>query len=275
MAHVPTTIAWITATHLRISYSFTGHAADIFKDRSLLKSKLKSARFTPCISLWHRHFYNSIYQKPDRDYPVVRCGVDTQRFTASAKTKNSDLILSVGRLVKKKGFDLLIKSFRALHAQNSNLRLLIGGNGPEQEDLQSLVKKLKIECAVSFLGDITHEEVRSLMSQASLFVLPCRIDANGDRDGIPVVLLEAMASGLPCVSSDLPTIRELLINGKTGAIVPRDDIESLTKVMDQLLQNPSLRSEYSLNARAHIDDEFSSAKNIHRLLAAFERRCGD
>lgn len=113
------------------------------------------------------------------------------------------------------------------------------------------------------------------MSQASLFVLPCRIDANGDRDGIPVVLLEAMASGLPCVSSDLPTIRELLINGKTGAIVPRDDIESLTKVMDQLLQNPSLRSEYSRNARAHIDDEFSSAKNIHRLIAVFERRCGD
>lgn len=270
MGNVPATVAWIVALQLGLPFSFTGHAADLFRHRCLLKTKLLSASFVSCISLWHRKFYSSISPGSALKYPLIRCGVDSARFSPVSTPKGNCMILSVGRLVEKKGFDILLKAFAKLCENGSQLKLLIGGDGPEFKRLCTLRKQLNLESSVHFLGVLSHEEVRKLLPDATLFVLPCRIDPRGDRDGIPVVLMEAMAVGVPCVSGDLPAIRELIADGHTGKLVSSEDTEVWAKTLSQLLGNPAEQTCYSQNGRKWVESEFSSQVNIPRLIAAFE-----
>jgi glycosyltransferase involved in cell wall biosynthesis len=270
MGHVPTTVAWLLALQLRLPFSFTGHAADLFRHRCLLKTKLRSASFVSCISLWHRNYYASILPGSALKYPLIRCGVDSTQFSPVSTTKRNCYILSVGRLVEKKGFDILLKAFAKLRDNGSKLGLLIGGDGPEFNRLSTLRTHLNLESSVHFLGALSHEEVKKLLPDATLFVLPCRIESSGDRDGIPVVLMEAMAVGVPCVSGDLPAIRELITDGHTGKLVSSEDAEVWANTISQLLGNPTEQKRYSQNGRKWVESEFSSQVNIPRLIAAYE-----
>ncbi len=281
MAHVPTTIAMYAARQLGISFSFTGHAADIFRDRALLKPKLERAKFVSCISEWHREFYRAIVPRPDEDYPVIRCGVDTKEFSARADEavcatdrgadRRSALILGVGRLVPKKGFDLLLDALAKLRDSGLKFRAIIGGDGPEFEKLKSLRVEKKLTEMVEMPGALANRDVRKLLGETSIFVLPCRVDSSGDKDGIPVVLMEAMACGVPCVSGDLPAIRELIADGKSGRMVPPGDVAALTSALEQLLRNDNLRADLGGIGRRRVEEEFSTEVNTARLIKCFDR----
>lgn len=271
MAHVPSTIAMVAARQLHIPFSFTGHAADLFRDRSLLEAKLKSAVFVPCISHWHRGFFSKIASKSSAHYPVIRCGVDTTLFAASQRPTSTQRILAVGRLVPKKGFDLLLNACAALRRKGYAIDAVIGGDGPEYERLLSLRSKLGLEREVVFLGALSHAQVRTELSEASIFALPCRVDPQGDQDGIPVALMEAMSAGVPCVSGDLPPIRELILHNQTGLLVPPGNIEALQLALEKLLRDEPLRLKLAATARELIETEFSAATNIPRLLKQFDR----
>lgn len=271
MAHAPTTVAMYTAFQLGIRFSFTGHAVDLFRDRALLRCKLQRAAFAACISTWHRSFYQSLVHRPDSAYPVIRCGVDPDDFTPVERSDDRPpLILGVGRMVPKKGFDVLLEALEKTKAHGAAFRGCIVGDGEELPRLTELRRSLDLEDEVVLPGARPNPEIRTLMQQAGLFVLPCRVDAAGDRDGIPVVLMEAMACGICVISGDLPTIRELVQDGVTGFMVPPGDTEALAERVTALLRDPALRKRIGRQGRARVEEEFSLHRNAARLNEAFD-----
>ena len=266
-AHAPATVALFAARQLGVPFSFTGHAVDLFRDRSLLRAKLTSAAFVACISEWHRGFYWGLMPRPDAAYPVIRCGVDTAEFTPVPPTRREPpVLLGVGRLVPKKGFDLLIEAAARLRAAGCPVRVRIAGGGPERDRLVALASARGIAADVEFLGDQSNAAVRNLLADADLFVLPCRVDGDGDRDGIPVVLMEAMAAGICVVSGDLPALRELVAHERTGLLVPPGELDTLVRIIEHLLKHPERRAELSAAGRKRVEDEFSTRVNNIRIM---------
>ena len=270
MAHVPTTIAMYAAKQLGISFSFTGHANDLFVQRTLLPEKLKRAKFVACISYWHREFYKGIVNLPDDRFPIVRCGVTIPEIQHSLSSSNHNCsILAVGRLVPKKGYDVLLQAIANLAEEGLQVTCRIIGDGPQRKELEALSTSLKIMDRVYFLGARRHEDTRSMLLQADLFVLPCKVDSGGDRDGIPVALMEAMAARVCSISGDLPTIRELIKNEETGLLVPPGDSFALTEAIKRVLTDRNLRNRLAQNGRDWVKTEFSQEVNIKRIMKAF------
>ncbi|MBL4590464.1 MAG: glycosyltransferase family 4 protein, partial [Phycisphaerales bacterium] len=159
MAHVPTTIGMYAAKQLGVSFSFTGHAIDLFPNRTLLREKLERAAYVNCISYWHRRFYQSIHQRGDEDYPVVRCGVDTTRYQNTPAPGREVLeVFSVGRLVEKKGMDVLIDAARVIGERGEmKMRVRIAGGGPEGDRLAAMVADLPDGVEVELIGEIDND----------------------------------------------------------------------------------------------------------------------
>ncbi len=269
-AHAPTTIGMYTAIRLGIPFSFTGHANDLFQRRVLLKRKLERAKFVSCISEEHRKLYNGIHARSDVDYPIIRCGVDVSSFNVVAHPPNPrPLILTVCRLVEKKGVDTLIRAFAALG--ETNAQLLIAGDGPQKQELEALAQRSGVASQVQFLGSVANERVRELLQASDVFALPCRVDRNGDKDGIPVVLMEAMACGLPVIAGDLPAIRELVLDRKAGLLVDGLSVDPTTQALRALLTDPSFQAELGRQGRSRVLDEFSLDENVTRLERAIQR----
>ncbi|MBB6430448.1 glycosyltransferase family 4 protein [Algisphaera agarilytica] len=291
MAHVPTTVAMACAEALGVPFSTTGHAADLFRDRSALKTKLQRAAFVSCISEWHRGFYREIVPGlSDEQLPVIRCGVDMREFTAvtPGTTEGGISLLGVGRLVPKKGFDVLIRAMAAASpplapgsargqttyqgddpGQSPGLRVTLVGDGPEMVNLKALADEVGVADRVTFAEAQPNHVVREMMGQADVFVLPCQQAADGDRDGIPVVLMEAMARNVCVVSGDLETIRELVADNVTGLMVQPGAVDELGEVLVRLSRDPSLRQRLADAGRARVAEEFSMSVNLDRLEAAF------
>ncbi|MCA9288985.1 MAG: glycosyltransferase family 4 protein, partial [Phycisphaerales bacterium] len=310
MAHVPTTIAMVAAHHLAIPFSFTGHANDIFPNRSLLRTKLRRAASVTCISQWHQRFYHDLSGVPLDRLPVIRCGVDVpdagstggtglQPVSDGAAVDESPQfsILAVGRLIPKKGFDILLDAVALLHARRpdltARLNITIVGDGPEMPALTSQALALQStrpddgpeealrrrsassnnsspirQPAITLLGAQPNPRVRALMLDADLFVLPCRVAPGGDRDGIPVVLMEAMAAGVPAISGRLPAIEELIEHDATGLLVEPGDATALAAALERLIDDPTLRTRLAAAGRQRVITEFSEAANIPRLTHA-------
>ncbi len=266
MAHVPSTVAMACAAALDVPFSFTGHAADLFRDRSALRTKLQRAAFVACISHWHRGFYRTVVPGlTDAQLPIVRCGVDLDDFAPVAPVVVPRM-LAVGRLVAKKGFDVLVRSMAGLPADTM---LTLVGDGPEGPALRALAREVGVEERITFAGALPNQAVRDLMAHAAVFVLPCREAADGDRDGIPVVLMEAMARGVCVVSGDLETIRELVTDNVGGVMVRPGAVDELTRALAGLLTDPPRRASLAAAGRERVAEEFSLAVNLDRLQRAF------
>ena len=264
-AHAPASVAMYAAEAAGIPFSFTGHANDLFQRRQLLKRKLERASFVACISEWHRDWYRSIYL--DGTYPVIRCGVNVKEYGPPPEPVPGRLrVLTVGRLVEKKGIDTLVQAV----ASRPELALTVAGDGPLRARIEELARPAGER--VKLLGAVDPQEVTNLLREHDAFALPCRPDANGDRDGIPVALMEAMAAGLPVVSGDLPAIRELIKDGQTGRLVDTSGLTAVSHVSDVLsgwAGDPETRFALARNGRGWVEDEFALSVNVGRLESAF------
>lgn len=269
MAHAPATIGMYAAHALGIPFSFTGHAADLFRDGTLIRQKLTRAVFVSCISRWHSAWYQSIVPRSSQDYPVIRCGVSIPEVPAQTLPGSVLRILGLARLVSKKGFDVLITAVGTLVSERIPIDCCIAGDGPERSSLEALAKRLGVERQIRFVGAVSNADVPALLAGTDLMVLPCRVSADGDRDGIPVALMEAMASGICVVSGDLPTIRELIEDQRTGVLVPPGNAEALASVIRKLWIDPKLRLRLASAGRVHVQEEFSSIQNLDRLMNNF------
>ena len=143
--------------------------------------------------------------------------------------------------------------------------LMLAGDGPENQLLTRLSRELGLVDQVRFLGAVDHAKVPFLISNCDVMVLPCRVSEDGDKDGIPVSLMEAMMAGVCVVSGDLPTIRELVIPEITGCLFPPGDVSRLTSCLLDLARTPSKRERLGDMGRKHVKEEFSSSINVHRF----------
>lgn len=270
MANVPTTIAMYAAKALDVPFSFTGHANDLFVHRSALEMKLRRAAFVACISHWHADFYRATQPGLATDLPVIRCSV---AVPAGCPRHAGRDIVAVGRLVEKKGFDVLLRAFAQWRASSPavDARLLLVGDGSERAALEALADELGIAGQVSFLGALAHEQVLEKINAAAVFALPCKEAANGDRDGIPVVLMEAMAAGRCTIAGDLPTIAELIEDGVSGVLVRPGDTDAMAAALTRVMADDQERTRLGEHGWQRVRDEFSDDVNQARLQAAFAR----
>lgn len=269
-AHAPTTVGMYAAMQLGIPFSFTGHANDLFQRRALLRRKLERAAFVNCISEWHRDFYMQVYPGGREKFHVVRCGVDVDEWKFDPAQKPSSWnrefhLLTVGRLVEKKGVDNLLRGLGAFHRDGGQFQLTVAGDGPQRPALEAIAREQHIQKHVKFLGAVDNDRVRGLLQESDAFALTCRDDAAGDRDGIPVVLMEAMACGLPVISGDLPAIRELVTQGQSGLLVDGTDIAAIARAVATLAGDPQARARLGQAGRRRVVEEFSLAENVTRI----------
>jgi glycosyltransferase involved in cell wall biosynthesis len=272
-AHAPTTLGMYAAMQLKIPFSFTGHANDIFQRRAILKIKLRRAAFVACISRWHQAWYSSIHPDTEGKNEVIRCGVDAeacrQDRVDSADAPQALRILTVARLVEKKGIDTLISAVAELNRREIRARLTIAGDGPDRPRLEKIAAELNCRDQIRWLGAVGNSRVFSLLAEADVFALPSRQDSNGDRDGIPVVLMEAMAGGTPVVAGDLPAIGELVEDGVSGLLVKANQPGALADKLAMLWGNPELRQRVAREGRKKVECEFSLSLNLDRLEKRF------
>jgi len=268
-AHAPANVGMYAALASSIPFSITAHANDIYVEASLLGEKLARAQTFATISEANRSFLREQFGELGRRAQIVRCGVDVNEFTPHSDSSNSSnlTVFALGRLVPKKGFDVLLWATAKLSSTMPGLRVRIAGDGPQDDALKQLAADLGISDQVEFLGALTKDQVRSELAQAAIFALPCRIDSSGDVDGIPVCLMEAMAAGVPVISTRLSGIPELIKDGETGLLVDPEAHEQLAASIKAVLSSPKLAKSLTSKARAFVEQQFDLTANALTLAA--------
>ncbi len=254
-----------------VSYSFTAHATDIYRaalDRNALVDRLAAARAVVTVSEANRVHLQSLLTAAGRSGVVRRIynGLDLDRLSIDPVERQPNLVVSVGRLIEKKGFPDLVAAVGRLDAST---RCVIAGDGPDSDSLRGQVDELGLGDRVLLAGAVTANDALALIARATVFALPCVIGADGDRDALPTVLLEAMALGTPAISTDVNGVPEMLGEG-CGIVVPQRDPGALATAIEQLLAAPSRRSEIAAAARARMTQRFDIRRNVAELRALFE-----
>lgn len=272
------TVAMVASRLTGRPFSFTAHAADIFVDPILLREKIAAASFVVTISEYNRRYLVSLVGDngvADKIH-IVHYGLDIGQFTPDPNQKPNAIpvLLTVGRLVEKKGLRYLIKACHILAERGRDFKCYIVGQGPEEPMLRELIAQWGLAGQVHLLGAMPQERVREWLQRADIFVLPCVVANDGDQDGIPVVLLEAMAMKIPVVSTSLSGIPELVENGINGLLVPPADGVALAEAIDELLMNPGQRARMGVLGRDKVLEEFNIQGSAQRLLALFTESAG-
>lgn len=277
-ATYPSTAALFMADSLNISFSFTAHAHDIFVHDQLLKEKLRRATFVATISEFNRTLLLDRYRKAGNEkIRIVHCGVSKevlnlkpalQRNPASDKPAR---ILSIGRLDEIKGFPTLLDACQLLDRNGISFRCDIIGDGPQRTALEKHARRRNLQHRVHFLGALPSEKVHQLMSGADIFVLACQPGSDGNMDGIPVVLMEAMCIGVPCISTRISGIPELIEHEQNGLLVEPGDTAGISDSIMQLLADPELATRLSAAAQETVSSNFSAELESMKLRDLFSR----
>lgn len=266
------TIALVASRLLDIPFSFTAHNL-LFTDRILLRQKIRAASFVVAISDYTRHFL--IDQVPDDGVEdkiqVIHCGISPDAFVPREPQSVSDVptVLFVAQLCERKGAPFLIEACRILVERGVRFRCVIAGDGPQWSLVEHLVERHGLERRIELLGAVFQEDLGALLHQADTFVLPCITASNGDLDGVPVSLMEAMAVELAVVSTHVSGIPELIEHDVSGLLVPEKDALALAYALQRLLENKDLRSTLGQNARRKVMDQFNIDKSVSQLARLF------
>lgn len=263
--------AWICARLLDIPFTVTVHAYDIFASTDLLGLICGEASQVIAISNHNLQALAAADLRSPEQITVIRCGVNLDEFEVhrggneSSSSNGRVEILSVGSLVEKKGHRFLIEACGLLQERGIDFACTIIGGGPQKRELHRLVKRLGLSGRVRLLGARPHPEILAAYPRHHLFVLASIIAKDGDRDGIPVVMMEAGAMGLPIVSTEVSGIPEIVRRDQTGVLVPPGDAAALAEAIADLAIKPQVRRQLGENTRALIEAEFNIARNTSRL----------
>lgn len=265
-ATYPSTVAWALGRLLDRPFGFTCHAHDIFTERQLLVRKINEAALAVTISRYNIDWLGQhVTADAARRLKVVHCGVDMPNAPWEPDGREDGLILAVGRLDPIKGFDTLVDALALLRERGMDARCRLVGSGPLDTALRERAARLGVADRIEFAGAQPQDVVRRWMREAAVFALPSCVAADGNRDGIPVALMEAMASGCATVSTRVSGIPELIEDGVGGLLVEPGQSEALADAFERLLGDASLRRQLATGARARVEAEFDARTEALRL----------
>ncbi|MEJ5299872.1 MAG: glycosyltransferase family 4 protein [Thermodesulforhabdaceae bacterium] len=271
-AHTPTSVALYASELTGISFSFTAHAKDIYTSHpAKLMRKIARARFIITCTEYNRQYLLSLAEGLSTPIYTIYHGIDLSRFEFGPDHLPSPpfRILSVGRLVKKKGYDDLLKALRILKTQQIPFEFFHVGDGDLREQIHKMAGDLGLLDNVHFLGTLTHEDLIPLYRRSHLFVLASKIAPDGDRDGLPNVILEAMAIGIPVVATNVSAIPEAVHHEKTGILVSPENPYALAQAIKRVLFSPGDARSMVFEARRFVESYFDSAIWMPRLYRIF------
>lgn len=264
-AGFPTSVAMQLAVLIKVPFSFTAHAHDIYVEQDRLTRKIASASFVVTCTGYNEKYLRKLTSFPEKIHLVYH-GVDLARwkyrppFSIQLKTMH---ILLIGRLVEKKGIIYLLKALMKLKGCLP-FECIIVGCGEEFRTLYAFCKENNLTDEVIFIGWQSPDEIASRMKNADVFVLPSIIASNLDRDGLPNVLLEAMACGVPIVSTEISAIPELIKHNENGLLVPEKRADKLAEALSYLYWNDSLRACLAVKGRQTVEEKFDR-KICHQM----------
>ncbi len=280
-ANAPSTVARLASVMCNIPYSFTTHAKDLYLSAPLaLSRRVKSASFVLTCTQHNVDYLRGFLPPEDwNKVHLVYHGIDLSAFPSNTLHETRDesdanslpLILSVGRLVPKKGMNDLLDACRLLRDRSVPFRCIIVGEGPQRSEIEQRINKLGLGCQVSLPGAMAHDRLIRFYGKATLFTLACHVTQDGDRDGIPNVLVEAMASGLAVVSTDVSGIPELIEDGRNGILAPSRNPAALADALQRLLEHHETRQRIAEAGRRSLGRRFEcweTAKEVQSLLMA-------
>jgi len=272
--------AWLSGAAARviskllgIPFTVTVHAYDIYSSNDLLCLTARAASHVIAISETNKQTVLEMCPGLREELiSVIHCGINMELFAPPARAKDRDVlsILSVGSLIPKKGHEYLIRACQQLKAKGINFQCTIIGGGGREAALRQLIHDCDLAGSVVLTGPRQREAVLEAYRRSDLFVLASVVTSSGDRDGIPVVLMEAMAMDLPVISTQVSGIPELVKHQQTGWLIPERDVEALVAAIVHLGDDEELQARLARNGRTLVAQEFDIKQNARRLADIFQ-----
>lgn len=272
-ANAPCTVAMLASELSGLPYSFTLHGPSDLEEPKLwrLDEKVRRATFVACIS----HFARSqcmLFSDPEywHKLRIVHCGVRPERYgsqTRVTEKRKQTRLVFVGRLAPAKGLRVLLEAVQSLSRSGHRICITLIGDGPDRSALEAMARPLGD--VVTFAGALSQEEVAGRLAESDVFVLP------SFAEGVPVVLMEAMATGLPTIATRIAGVAELVHDGVSGLLVPPGDAESLGRAIVALSGDPNLRKNMGRSGRELVEDDFNVVSEAGRIAALLSGTAGD
>ena len=274
-AHFASRSAHVTALAAALAglpYSITAHAKDIYHqdvDVDVLRWKMRHASFVATVTDYNQRYLLSLVKdSPETQRRIVRVynGVDMSRFEPRESSRtNVPLVLGIGRLVEKKGFDVLVAACRILADRGARFVCEIIGGGELARPLQARIDDLGLGNVVSLCGALPTEDVARRLGDAAVLVAPCVAASDGNVDALPTVIIEAMASGVPVVSTRLSGIPEMIVEGETGRLVEPGDAAGLAGAIAAVIDDPRCGAEMGRCGRRRAEEVFDLYRNVSKI----------
>jgi len=266
----PAVAAFVVGRLAGIPWSFTAHGSDLHREQAMLREKVAEAKFAVAISEFNRRFILDRVGVAFADrIVVIHCGVDLARYAQHGTSPGILEIGCIGTLHAVKGQRFLLDACAELSGLGVEWRCHLIGDGPDRAALETRTRALGLQDRVIFHGSCERERVRELLARMAVVVAPSVPTADGRREGIPVVLMEAGACGLPLIASRLSGIPELVIDGETGLLVEPGDVQGLVSALARIAAEPEIRERLGAAVRKRLDADFSLARNVERLRLRF------
>jgi glycosyltransferase involved in cell wall biosynthesis len=261
------------------SYSVTAHAKDIYRETvapALLRAIAEHAEFVVTVCDANVAFLRELIgERACRKVRRLYNGIDLERFRSIERRPMPGRVLSIGRLVEKKGFDVLVDALALLARRGVHVDAEIAGDGEDRARIEQRIREYGLGERVRLLGPLPQERVRERFAEASVFALPCKVGDDGNRDALPTVLLEAQAAGVACVSTPVGGVAEILDGGRAGLLVPEADVARTADAIARLLDDTVLRAEIERAGVQRAAELFDVARQSRVLRAWFEAAIGE
>jgi glycosyltransferase involved in cell wall biosynthesis len=279
-AHSPASVAFYASILSGLPFSFTAHAKDIYTtDPAQLREKIAHARFVVTCTEYNRRHLSRLSAGGAAPIHRIYHGIDTDLFNGSGREETPApappfRILTVARLTAKKGIPTVLAALKILSRRGIDFRFTLIGDGLDRDAILAGIPRLGLEGSCRWIGTQPHDVVIGHYRKADLFVLGCEIADDGDRDGIPNVLFESMAMGVPVAATSVSAIPELVEPGATGLLAPPGRPEELADAMQTLLTDKGLRRRIIPAARERVLRDFDNRRLVGRLAAIYREALG-
>lgn len=281
-AHGTTTVAWLTSTISGLPFSFTGHAKDIYTESlnpaGLLRRKMDAAAFVVTCTGANRAHLESLGSSTPVHVVHHGLNADFERLVGGGVTRQEPArvrLLAVGRLVRKKGLDTFVEACAVLRDRGLDFEaVIVGERGDQDDDIRARIVHHDLGDRVTVIGAMTQAGLFGQYQRATAFALPCRVLDDGDRDGIPNVLLEAMACSVPVVTTGVSGITELVDDGRNGLVVEPDQPRELADALHRLVKDPDLAASLGAEGSRTVRERFDARTAAEAMVALLTAGAG-